>query len=276
MTEHEHHPSDGAAQQSSQTPASSKFFNSAAVLGSSILLGSIIITAGLLYNGHQLYKSLALVVASSSQTAAPAQPVAQAPTAAQPAAPAAPVKVADRANEPTLGNTNAKVTVVEFGDFQCPFCKEFYQQTFGQIKSNYIDTGKIKYIFRHYPLTQLHVNAQIAAEAAECANQQGKFWDYHNLLYTDGQSDGTGLDKASLEKYADSLGLNNGTFGFGKNKFDQCLESNATLKIVQADQAEGTKDGVTGTPSFFINGVLLVGAEPYSQFQQAIDAALKQ
>ena len=83
------------------------------------------------------------------------------------------------------------------------------------------------------------------------------------------------MDKASLEKYATSLGLNNGTLGFGKNKFNQCLESNATAATVSADQAEGTKDGVTGTPSFFINGKLIVGAQPFSTFQQAIDAALK-
>jgi protein-disulfide isomerase len=279
MTEHEHHSQESNHSHPVKEPeivAAAE--NSSWVMAFSIILGAIIICAGLLYDGHELNKSLSSVVLSSAQTsAAPVQPVAQGAAAAgQPAAPSGPVTVANRANQPTLGNANAKVTVVEFGDFQCPFCKQFYQQTFGQIKTNYIDTGKIKYIFRDFPLTQLHVNAQIAAEAAECANQQGKFWQYHDILYTDGQSDGTGLDKASLEKYADTLGLNSGTFGFGKNKFNQCLESNATLSIVNADQAEGAKDGVTGTPSFFINGQLIVGAEPYSQFQQAIDAALKQ
>jgi protein-disulfide isomerase len=165
---------------------------------------------------------------------------------------------------------------VEFGDFQCPFCKSYFQQTYPDIKSKYIDTGKVKLIFRHFPLTQIHVNAQISAVAAECANQQGKFWQYHDLLYTNGQSDGTALDKASLEKYATQIGLNSGTLGFGKNKFNQCLEGSATLSIVNADQQEGIKDGVSGTPSFFINGKPIVGAQPATTFETAIEAALKQ
>jgi len=252
-------------------------YSPATAVAASIVVGAILISASIFYNTNLIVKNFSgqsfgsnqapsVVAVGNGQQAAPSQP-AQAGTV---------VNVASRNDAPTLGNKNAKVTVIEFGDFQCPFCKQFYQQTFSQIKSAYIDSGKIQYIFRHFPLTQLHVNAQISAEAAECANLQGKFWDYHNLLYTDGQADGTGLDKASLEKYADTLGLNNGTFGFGKNKFNQCLESNATLATVNADQAEGSKDGVSGTPSFFINGKIIVGAQPYATFQQAIDAALKQ
>ena len=234
------------------------------IVAVSILVGAILISASILYGFHTLVKGGGAALLGTSQTA-PAAPSAVG-TANQPAA-GAPVTVTDRSDEPTLGNKDAKVVVEEFGDFQCPYCKQFFQQTFDQIKKQYIDTGKIKYVFRHFPLTNLHINAQISAVAAECANQQGKFWDYHNMLYTDGQSDGTGLDKASLEKYASQLGLG--------SKFNQCLESNATLATVQADQAEGTKDGVSGTPSFVINGKLLVGAQPFSAFQQAIDAALQ-
>ena len=243
----------------------------AGVIASAIIVGSLLVCLSIFYNANLIVKSLSggVSVASNNNQQPPAQPIAPAQ------APTGPITVASRSDQPTIGNKNAKVTVVEFGDFQCPFCKQFYQQTFSQIKSAYIDTGKINYVFRHFPLTQIHVNAQISSEAAECANQQGKFWDYHNLLYTDGQSDGTGLDKASLEKYADQLGLNKGTLGFGAGKFNKCLESNATLDIVNKDQAEGAKDGVSGTPSFFINGQLLVGAEPFVNFQQAIDAALK-
>lgn len=85
---------------------------------------------------------------------------------------------------PVLGKKNAKVTIVEFSDFQCPFCKQFFTQTFPEIKKTYIDTGKAKLYFRQYPLTSIHPNAQLAAEASECANDQGKFWEFHDLLFS--------------------------------------------------------------------------------------------
>lgn len=85
---------------------------------------------------------------------------------------------------PMLGKQNAKVTIIEFSDFQCPFCEQFFTKTFAQIKKTYIDTGKVKLYFRQYPLTSIHPNAQIAAEAAECANAQGKFWQFHDMLFT--------------------------------------------------------------------------------------------
>src|SRR4029079_1033526 len=132
-----------------------------------------------------------------------------------------------------------------------------------QIKAEYIDTGKGDYIFRHFPLS-IHVNAQISAVAAECANEQDKFWAYHDLLYKNGKADGTGLAAGDLKKYADQLGLNTGLFGFGYNKFNQCFDGNTTLQTVKDDQAEGTKVGVTGTPTFYINGKQIVGAQPYS------------
>ena len=240
-------------------------------IAASIILAALIIAGTLFYNNKVLVDVLSNSHISGTAYNVPSGQVlgTQTPPTPAPTAPVGPVKVADRANEPVLGSSSAKVTMVEFGDFQCPFCKSYFQQTLPDIKSKYIDTGKVKVIFRHFPLTQIHVNAQISAVAAECANQQGKFWQYHDMLYTDGQSDGTALDKASLEKYASQLGLNTGTF-------NQCLESNATLDIVNNDQAEGVKDGVTGTPSFFINGQMIVGAQPAAAFEQAIETALKQ
>ena len=259
---------EGTAPFSSPIEKKENLFTPLSFLPISIVLGSLIVAASIIFGAYIIGSSLSLGFRLNSLQSGTTQSTADAPSAGLA------VTVTPRANEPTLGNKNAKVTVVEFGDFQCPFCKEFYQQTFSQIKKQYIDTGKIQYVFRNFPLTQLHVNAQIAAVAAECANVQGKFWDYHNLLYANGQADGTNLDKTSLEKYGSSLGLNSGTLGFGKNKFNQCLESNATLPVVNADQAEGTKDGISGTPSFFINGQIIVGAQGFSTFQQAIDAAL--
>ena len=238
-------------------------------LAASFLIGAILISASIIYSASYLVKNLSSGVVAAQQTgSAPVAP-STAPKAG------ANVSVSIRKDAPVLGKSDAKVAIVEFADFQCPFCKQYYQQTFNDIKTKYIDTGKVKYVFMHFPLTQIHVNAQVSAVAAECANQQGKFWEYHDVLFTQGQSNGDGLDKTSLEKYADKLGLNKGTLGIGKNKFNQCLESNATLKTVQSDQAEGTKNGITGTPSFFINGKPLVGAQPAASFEKVIEDALK-
>ena len=99
-----------------------------------------------------------------------------------------PTQSSEKGHLPQLGKTNAKVAIVEFSDFECPFCKQFFNETFSQIKREYIDTGKVAFYFRHYPLTSIHPNAQIAAEATECANEQGKFWQFHDMLFTNQES----------------------------------------------------------------------------------------
>jgi protein-disulfide isomerase len=167
-----------------------------------------------------------------------------------------------------LGDASAKVTIIEFADFQCPYCKNFYTDTESQIVTNYVNTGKAKFAFRQFPLS-MHQNAQIAAEASECAAKIGgndAFWKYHDLLFTVGQGDGTGLDATSLKSYAAQLQLDTAIF-------NTCLDNHQTAPTVSQDITDGTAAGVTGTPSFFINGKLLVGAQPYSTFQAAIDAA---
>lgn len=277
MTEHEnHHKIQPIPDEAMNHDMLAEKNNFNQLIPITLLVGALLIAGGIFFGDQAIGRAISGLNGASQLTAMAPSPAAAPSPAPSAAPPAGPVSVASRKDQPTEGKSGAKVTIVEFGDFQCPFCKSFFQNTLPQIKSTYIDTGKAQLIFRHFPLTQLHVNAQISAVAAECANQQGKFWPYHDLLYTNGQADGTNLDKLSLEKYADQLGLNKGTLGFGKNKFNQCLESNATLATVNADQTEGTKDGVSGTPSFFINGQLLVGTQPFSSFQTAIDNALKQ
>ncbi|MEK7161751.1 MAG: DsbA family protein [Patescibacteria group bacterium] len=243
------------------------------IIAGSIIAAAVIIALSIFYNTKLILNNsgnsgglVALQGNSAKGAAVPNQP-------SVPSQPTGPVKVNERKSAPVLGKSDAKVTIVEFSDFQCPFCKQFIDQTFAQIKSTYIDTGKVKLVFRHFPLP-FHANAQGSAVAAECANQQGKFWQYHDLLFKNGKADGIGLATEDLKKYADSLGLNNGSFGFGKNKFNQCLDSNVTLSIVQGDQKDGQAVGVSGTPTFNINGKQLVGAQPFSAFQQAIDEAL--
>ena len=165
-------------------------------------------------------------------------------------------------DDPVLGNKNAPVTIVSFEDYQCPFCGRAFQQTYPLLKKEYIDTGKVKYVYRDFPLS-FHPNAQPAAEAAECADEQGKFWEFHDGLYKNQESLGLSL----YTQLASQLGLDT-------NKFQQCVDSGKYRQEVQNDFAYGSQVGVSGTPTFFINGIMLVGAQPYQAFQQVIDAEL--
>ncbi|MFH1751188.1 MAG: DsbA family protein [Candidatus Micrarchaeota archaeon] len=159
------------------------------------------------------------------------------------------------------GKSDAKITIVEYSDFQCPYCERFYSLTYPSIITDWIDTGKAKIIFKHFPLNQIHPNAQKAAEATECANDQGKFWEMHDIMF---ENQGA-IQVTDLKKYAADLKLDT-------TKFNSCLDSGEKADKVNADLQEGIANGVTGTPSFFINGQNLVGAQPYSVFQQALQS----
>ena len=237
------------------------------VIAASIIVGAILISASIFYNTKLTLKEFADggSLKAGSQAAAPLAPAA--PGQPAPAQPTGPVDVAERKDAATLGKSNAKVTFVEFTDFQCPFCQRFFTDAYKQIKEKYVDTGKVKIVFRHYPLP-FHANAQKAGEAAECANRQGKFIQYHDVLFTKGQADGTGLDVASLKQYASDLKLNT-------SKFNSCLDNGETAQVVKDDMAAGQAAGVSGTPTMFVNGNRIVGAQPFTAFEQAIEAALK-
>ncbi|MEK6952940.1 MAG: DsbA family protein, partial [Nanoarchaeota archaeon] len=166
-------------------------------------------------------------------------------------------------DDPILGKEDAPVTIVEFSDYQCPFCGRFEKDTFPTLKEEYIDTGKVKLIFRDFPLTSIHPYAQKAAEASECADEQGKFWKYHDKLFENQEA----LTVDDLKKYADDLNLNN-------NKFENCLDSDSMKEEVKKDTDDGINYGVTGTPAFFINGIILEGAQPFENFKQIIDEEL--
>jgi len=165
-------------------------------------------------------------------------------------------------DDPVKGSKDAPVTIIEFSDFQCPYCGRFYQQTLPLIEENYIKTGKVKIVYRDFPLS-FHQYAQKAAEAAECAHEQGKFWEYHDKLFENQNA----LDVASLKQYASELGLD-------AQKFNDCLDSGKKASEVQKDFNDGSMYGVSGTPTFFINGIPLVGAQPYSVFEQIINQEL--
>lgn len=172
------------------------------------------------------------------------------------------IDVSQVEEEHVLGDANAKVTIIEFSDFECPFCGKFFTDTLGSIKSEYIDTGKAKLIYKDFPLS-FHQNAQSSAEAAECASEQGKFYEMHDKIFQNQQA----LAVADLKQYAVELGLDSA-------EFNDCLDTEKYKTEVLGDQNEGAKLGVSGTPSFYINGKEVVGAQPYSVFKAEIDAAL--
>ena len=166
------------------------------------------------------------------------------------------------------GDKKAKVTLVEFTDFQCPFCKRYADETMAQIEKEYVATGKVKYIVRDLPL-EFHQFAQPAAEAAKCAGAQGKYFEYSDQLFAnqDTWSKETDVTK-TFSGYAVTLGLN-------ETKFSQCAAKGEQKAAVEADTALAKKAGLGGTPSFVINGKILVGAQPFIAFKTMIDAALK-
>jgi protein-disulfide isomerase len=178
------------------------------------------------------------------------------------------------ADAPSLGRADAPVTIIEFSDYQCPFCQRFYTTTLAALKKNYIDSGKVRYVFRDYPLEQLHSHARKAAEAAHCAGEQGKYWQMHDALF---QNQGA-LELPQLTEHARSLGLDGPTF-------DRCLSSGRNAARIDRGLADGAAAGVQGTPGFVIGrtktgdmveGTLIRGAQPLDTFRQIIEQLLAQ
>lgn len=164
------------------------------------------------------------------------------------------------AGYPSRGPANAQVTIVEFADFECPFCGGFYP-TLKLVEKNYAD--KVRLVYRQFPLTTIHPNAQKAAEASLCANDQRKFWEFYDALF----SDQSRLDIPSLKQRAQTLGLNTATF-------NTCLDSGSQAATIQKDRDEAQKIGVNSTPTVFINGRLL-GGRSYAEIQEVIEDELQ-
>ena len=163
------------------------------------------------------------------------------------------------AERPFKGTDDAAVVILEYSEYECPFCSRVLP-TLDQLHEEY--AGQIKHIFINYPLP-FHNNAQKASEAAECAADQGKFWEMHDMLFANPAS----LDVASIKGYAQAIGLNTETF-------NQCLDSGAKSALVSEHLSAGAAAGVSGTPTYIINGKMVVGAQPIEVFRTAIDAAL--
>jgi protein-disulfide isomerase len=230
----------------------------------SILVAAVVIAGAIVFT--YFYKS------------SPAPQVAQNPgAAAQPAAPTVNTSTIMTLGprDAILGNTNAPVTIVEYGDYQCPYCgTEFFAQTEPLIVQNYVNSGKVRFVFRDFSF--LGAESDAAANAAQCAEDQNKLWPYHDALYSGkvaddakgGSEDDGFFSTAELVKLGQQIG------GLNMTTFTSCVQNNSDASIVAQEKTAATNLGINSTPTFFINGQEIQGAEPYATFQSAINTAL--
>jgi len=161
-------------------------------------------------------------------------------------------------DDPVLGPEDAPITIIEFSDYECPYCQRWHREVWSQLQDAYPD--QIRLVYRDFPLYNVHPNAGPAAEAAHCAGDQGKYWEYHNLLLSGENS----LGNETFQQYASMVGLD-------LSQFSDCIESNKYESEVNADYTYAVRLGVQSTPTFFINGVALIGAQPFESFQKIIE-----
>ncbi len=249
-------------------------------LKKTIIFASVIVTIALLFNG------LAYLKGGSGDSGAPSGDISatiekgiedyiqkQQEVAAKAQAEANKPKTVTgdfTDDDAVLGDKNAPVTLIEWSDYECPFCKRHFTQTYPQIKEKYIDTGKVKMIFRDFPLGFHDPLATEQAMAAECAREQGgdnTYFAYHDLIFENTTSNGRGMQKEKLYELAEEVGVN-------KAKFTECLDSEKFKAEVKKDISDGGKAGVSGTPAFLVNDKFISGAQPFSAFEQAIEAEL--
>lgn len=172
------------------------------------------------------------------------------------------------------GRADARLTLIEFSDFQCPFCERFYRETLPLIEKEYIRTGKIRMVYRDFPIASNHKYAEKAAEAAQCAGEQGKYWEMHDMIFKNQKA----MSVGDLKRHARGLGLS-------ADRFDDCVDSGKYAEEVKKDLMDGKAAGVQGTPTFFvgytgkdktIQAFTIGGARPYALFKQAFDKLLQE
>jgi protein-disulfide isomerase len=189
--------------------------------------------------------------------------------------PSIPIKISID-NDPIIGNPNAPITIIEFSDFQCPFCARFHVETLPSIMNEYINDGQVKLVFRDFPIQSIHPNALPASVAAECANEQKKFKEMHDVLFENQKEwSNQSIDNAMItfNQYASKMGLE-------EEKFDSCLKNGKYIEEIQKDLDDGRTYGISGTPGFFVGNdqigfVELKGAQPFENFKKVIDSQLK-
>ena len=189
--------------------------------------------------------------------------------------PSIPIKISID-NDPIIGNPNAPITIIEFSDFQCPFCARFHVETLPSIMDEYINDGQVKLVFRDFPIQSIHPNALPASVAAECANEQKKFKEMHDVLFENQKEwSNQSIDNVMIKfnQYASKIGLE-------EEKFDSCLKNGKYIEEIQKDLDDGRTYGISGTPGFFVGNdqigfVELKGAQPFENFKKVIDSQLK-
>lgn len=245
---------------------------------SAVLLGCVMISLSILLSGG-IIKISGLSVKTSGVPAVTSSPTpVAAPGGANPQDPVGPVDVSVD-DDPVLGNKSAPVTMIEFSDYECPFCKRHFTEVYPQLKKDYIDTGKLKLVYRDFPLSFHNPMATTEAIAANCSRDQGgdsTYFKYHDAIFNKTTSNGNGLAVADLSTLASSLGLDSA-------KFKECLDSEKYKDEVAQDVSDGGKVSVTGTPTFFIgkssstgviSGTFIYGAQPFANFKAEIEKLL--
>lgn len=254
--EHETHHQSEESHQPEQPQKKDRFLPISILVAAVVIGGSVVIAS--------FYKGAPTSTGTATGTIAP--------TAPSPSVSASQVMQLGT-RDAILGNANAPVTLIEYGDYQCPFCGEFFSQTQPQIVADYVNTGKVKMVFRDFAF--LGAESTVAANAAQCAEDQNQFWTYHNALYAGkvaddakgGSEDDGFFSVTELLKLGQQVGLNMTTF-------TSCVNNNSDANIVAQEKSAATAAGVDATPTVFINGTQVTGAQPYSAFKSVIDAAL--
>ncbi len=230
-----------------------------------ILVATLLISGSMIYMGYQMRgnnTSLSDIEAGIEAYAAKQQAEANKPNY---------VKGDYIDDDPVMGKANAPVTIIEWSDFECPFCSRFFKDTLPTIKEKYVDTGKVKFVYRDFPLSFHDPAATREALAANCAKEQGDdeiYFAYHDMIFERTKANGQGIEIDELYNMAKELNLD-------ENQFRECLDSEKYKDEIIKDITDGKKAGVNGTPAFLINGQLVSGAQPLNVFEQIIEEALK-
>ncbi|OIO25885.1 hypothetical protein AUJ14_03270 [Candidatus Micrarchaeota archaeon CG1_02_55_22] len=244
-------------------------------LALAVVLASIIVSVALVSSANTVSTSLAgAVVAAPVATATPSGNLAT----ATPRATATPTAELDLSAAPLQGSVDAKVTLVEFSDFQCPFCRRFYNDAYQNIKQDYVDTGKINHAWMNFPLDSIHPAARPAAYVAMCAGEQGKFWEAHEKIFDEQNTLEPSGNTVSFTQ-ADAIEWVGTIAGIDKAALETCANNATPDDQIQSDLQQGIANGITGTPGFLLIGPngerkLISGAQPYAVFKSAIDAYL--
>ena len=181
-------------------------------------------------------------------------------------------KIISSDDDPMIGDPDAEFTIVEFSDFQCPFCAKFHSDTLPLLMQNYINNGKVNLVFRDFPIESTHPNAVPAAHASECADDQGKFWEIHDMIF-ENQGNWKNMDPLQsldlFKKYSIEIGVDG-------DVYDSCMSTAKHIDEIKKDLEDGRDYGVTGTPGFFVGNkevgfTKIIGAQPFSSFQRVID-----